>query len=307
MWYRDVPTENADELVKSIVYDSLNSMFTSAFNDLTESWDLGYDPAGSIADLDRAFSVLMKMPGWERFKNTAATGRVKYYLDARGNGISTEKFTTLYGEYRDIDASESLNSTQKAHEWAVVLEDAVDDGYITEKQKDKLKEKMVFRYSFKAETQKFDTMIDAGIATDKAKYVVDLLDGVKGTGSWDIDKHEYSVRDIDRREAIAKANLSVQEKDTVMKSYMADYDPKDESPERTEVKYEYIREAMGLSAEEYAETYRAYLDERYKADKIAAIVDLGYDRAVATKLYYVYYGNQKKVPTVAWYEEKYGL
>lgn len=305
--YRDVPTENAEELVKSIVYDSLNSMFTSAFNDLTESWDLEYDPAGSIADLDCAFSVLMKTPGWERFKNTAATGRVKYYLDARGNGISTEKFTTLYGEYRDIDASESLNSTQKAHEWAVVLEDAVDDGYITEKQKDKLKEKMVFRYSFKAETQKFDTMIDAGIATDKAKYVVDLLDGVKGTGSWDIDKHEYSVRDIDRREAIANANLSAQEKDTVMKSYMADYDPKDESPERTEVKYEYIREAMGLTAEEYAETYRAYLDERYKADKIAAIVDLGYDRAVATKLYYVYYGNQKKVPTVAWYEDKHGL
>ena len=64
---------------------------------------------------------------------------------------------------------------------------------------------------------------------------------------------------------------------------------------------------MGLSAEEYAETYRAYLDERYKDDKIAAIVDLGYDRAVAMKLYYVYYGNQKKVPTVAWYEDKHGL
>ena len=150
-------------------------------------------------------------------------------------------------------------------------------------------------------------MIDAGIATDKAKYVVDLLDGVKGTGSWDIDKHEYSVRDIDRREAIAKANLSVQEKDTVMKSYMADYDPKDESPERTEVKYEYIREEMGLSSEEYAETYRAYLDEPYKADKIAAIEALGYSKAVATKLYYVYYGNQSKVPTVAWYEDKHGL
>lgn len=135
-------------------------------------------PAGSIADLDRAFSVLMKTPGWERFKNTAATGRVKYYLDARGNGISTEKFTTLYGEYRDIDASESLNSTQKAHEWAVVLEDAVDDGYITEKQKDKLKEKMVFRYSFKAETQKFDTMIDAGIT----RFSATPGEGVSSTG-----------------------------------------------------------------------------------------------------------------------------
>ena len=160
---------------------------------------------------------------------------------------------------------------------------------------------MVFRYSFKAETQKLDTMIDAGIAIDKAKYVVDLLDGITGTGSWDIDAKEYTVRDIDEREAIAKANLTEQEKDTVMKSYMPDY------PDRTEVKYEYIREVMGLSSEEYAETYRAYLDESYKADKIAAIVSLGYDRTVATKLYYVYYGNQKKVPTVAWYEDKHGL
>jgi len=300
--YRDVPTETAEELVKGIVNDSVTATFTNAFSDLTESWDFGYDAAGAKEGLVQAYEVYQKMPPDQRldFYNKA-TGRVKYYLDARKSGMNTEKFTTLYGEYRDIDASENLNSSQKAHEWATVLEEAVDEGYITEPQKDKMKENMVFRYSFKAETQKFDTMIDAGIATDKAKYVVDLLDGITGTGSWDIDAKEYTVRDIDKREAIAKANLTEQEKDTVMKSYMSDY------PDRTEVKYEYIREVMGLSSEEYAETYRAYLDEPYKADKIAAIVDLGYDRAVATKLYYVYYGNQKKVPTVAWYEDKHGL
>ena len=48
--------------------------------------------------------------------------------------------------------------------------------------------------------------VDAGIATDKAKYVVDLLDGITGTGSWDIDAKKYTVRDIDKREAIAKAS-----------------------------------------------------------------------------------------------------
>lgn len=307
--YRDVPTETAEELVKGIVNDSMAATFTNAFSDLTESWDFEYDAAGAKESLDQAYEVYQKMPQeqMDDFYNNAS-GRVKYYLDARQAGMDTEKFTTLYGEYRDIDASENLNSSQKAHEWAAVLEEAVDDRFITEAQKNKMRENMVFRYSFEAETQKFDTMIDAGIATNKAKYVVDLLDGITGTGSWDIDAKKYTVRDIDKREAIAKSlRLTEKEKDTVMKSYMADYDPKDESPERTEVKYEYIREAMGLTAEEYAETYRAYLDERYKADKIAAIVDLGYDRAVATKLYYVYYGNQKKVPTVAWYEDKHGL
>ena len=307
--YRDVPTETAEELVKGIVNDSMAATFTNAFSDLTESWDFEYDAAGAKKSLDQAYEAYQKMPQEQMddfYNNTS--GRVKYYLDARQAGMDTEKFTTLYGEYRDIDASENLNSSQKAHEWAAVLEEAVDDRFITEAQKNKMRENMVFRYSFEAETQKFDTMIDAGIATNKAKYVVDLLDGITGTGSWDIDAKKYTVRDVDKREAIAKSlRLTEKEKDTVMKSYMADYDPKDESPERTEVKYEYIREVMGLSAEEYAETYRAYLDERYKDDKIAAIVDLGYDRAVAAKLYYVYYGNQKKVPTVAWYEEKHGL
>ena len=49
------------------------------------------------------------MPSDQRidFYNNAA-GRVKYYLDARTSGMNTEKFTTLYGEYRDIDASEKL-------------------------------------------------------------------------------------------------------------------------------------------------------------------------------------------------------
>lgn len=306
--YRDIPTESTEDLIENIVNDSVTSAFTNAFADLTESLDFEYDTSNAMAALEQAYDVFQKMPAAQRvvFKNNTS-GRVKYYLEARASGMETEQFSTLYGEYRDIEASENLNSSQKAHEWATVLEDAVDDRYITERQKDTMKENMVFRYSFKAETQKFDTMIDAGIATEKAKYVVDLLDGVQGTGSWDIDAKEYTVRDIDKWEAIARANLTVQEKDTVMKSYMADYDPTDESPERSEVKYEYIREAMGLTAEEYAATYRAYLDERYKADKIDAIVALGYDRAVATKLYYVYYGNQKKVPTVAWYEEKHGL
>lgn len=300
--YRDVPAETSEEIVAGIVNDSISTLFTGAFSDLMDDHEFGYSAERAMADLNAAYTIYDNLPDVQKRKfREDASGRVKYFLEAKARDMDTQTFMDFYYEYQDINNSESLNATQKAHEWATVLEEGVDDGVITENQKNVMRRDMVFRYSFAAETQKFDTMIDAGVATDKAKYVVDLLDGITGTGSWDVDAKEYTVRDIDKREAIAKANLTEQEKDTVIKSYMSDY------PDRTEVKYEYIREEMGLSSEEYAETYRAYLDEPYKADKIAAIEALGYSKAVATKLYYVYYGNQSKVPTVAWYEDKHGL
>ena len=74
---------------------------------------------------------------------------------------------------------------------------------------------------------------------------------------------------------------------------MGDYDPKAESKEYTELKYNYIRYAMGLSPEEYAETYRAHLDNSRKADKIKAIMAMGYDKKTATELYNIYSSNNK--------------
>ena len=306
--FRDVPQETTEALIKKIVNDSVNASFTNAFSDLTESWDLEYDPADAITSLDQAYETYQGLPEKQRNDFLEFTsGRVKYYLDARDAGIDTEKFTTLYGEYRDIDASEGFNSTEKANEWAVILEESVDDGYITEAQKDVLKKDLVFRYSLVAETQKFDTMIDSGLKPFIADYVIDIVSDVKGTGSWDAETKKYKVRDIDKWKAIAESNLPDHEKDIAMKSFMPDYDPNATSPDRTEIKYEYAREVMGLSQEEYTETFRAYKDARYKADKIAAIQKLGYTRSVAEALYYLYYGNQKKIPSVVWYEEKHSL
>ena len=52
---------------------------------------------------------------------------------------------------------------------------------------------------------------------------------------------------------------------------------------------------------QYVETYRASLDNSKKAEKIAAIMDLGYDRKMATALYKLY---QRQTDVVAWYEGK---
>lgn len=122
---------------------------------------------------------------------------------------------------------------------------------------------------------------------------------VKGTGS------NGSIRDIDRREAIATTRgLSEKNIDAIMKCYMEDYDPENGKTATTELKYDYIRQELGLSPKQYAQTYRAHLDNSKKADKIAAMMELGYDKKTATALYNVYAGNSKgKAAYMSLYED----
>ena len=258
--FRDVPDEETGELVKGLVNDSIKSGFSSAFDGLSESWKFGYGDSGARTSMEQAYSVYSSLPDdVKKAFEAEQTGQVKYYLDARQSGVSTNDFIDLYQNYREIGEMD-MDTTEKAHEWAVVLEKAVDDGVITGKQKNVLREDMEFRYSMPAETVKFDTMISSGLSTDKAKHVVDLVGNVTGTGAWDDDTQKYTVRDIDVREAIATSDrLTVQEKDIAIKSYMPDYDPKAKSPQTAELKYDAIR-AMGFTPEEYASSYRTYLD-----------------------------------------------
>jgi hypothetical protein len=115
------------------------------------------------------------------------------------------------------------------------------------------------------------------------------VNNVKGSGK------NGTVRDIDKRQAIARTpGLTTSETDRLMNVYMPDYDPNDESPETTEFKYDYARQELGLSPQEYASTYRAYLDNSKKNQRIKAIQALGYDYSTAQKLYKLYNGGLKK-------------
>lgn len=137
-----------------------------------------------------------------------------------------------------------------------------------------------------------------GISHEDFLAAAKNVETVKGTGKYNADTGENSVRDIDKREAIAKTTgLSHQQIDIIMKAYMPDYDKTDEQPNKTELKYDYARKEMDMSAREYARTYRAYLDNEKKAEKIAAIQALGYDHATANRLYKLYAG---RVDVVAW-------
>lgn len=142
--------------------------------------------------------------------------------------------------------------------------------------------------------KKYIEVRDKGISHTDALSAIKNVATVKGTGSINKETGKPTVRDIDRRQAIANTTgLSEKEIDILMKAYMADYDPNDESPETTEFKYQYAREELGLSPKEYADTYRAYLDNSRKNQKIKAIRALGYDYKTANALYKLYYGRMK--------------
>ena len=141
--------------------------------------------------------------------------------------------------------------------------------------------------------KKYIEVRDKGISHANAIKAIKAVETVKGTGTVNKETGKKTVRDIDRRQAIAAAGLDEKTTDILMKAYMADYDPSDESPETTEFKYQYAREELGLSAKEYAATYRAYLDNSKKAQKIEAIRAMGYDYKTANALYKLYYGRMK--------------
>ena len=88
---------------------------------------------------------------------------------------------------------------------------------------------------------------------------------------------------------------------------MPDYDPIGNSTDTTEVKYDYIRQEMGLSAKKYVAAYQAYLDNDKKRNPtIAAIQEsLGCDYGTALKLYNVYDGEKwTKRTMLSWYEKQ---
>ena len=178
----------------------------------------------------------------------------------------------------------------KAQEWARTLGNAYESGQITKATHDALKDKMVFRQTFSIETEKFDAMTESGLSSDVADRIIKGLADLQGTGSVDKDTGEATVTNRDKWGYIAALDgLSDKEKDRVMLLYMPDYDPEAEKPNKTELKYAYLR-SKGYSAEQFTQTYNVTQEFTKKADMIAAWVALGYSREEAQMFYKLYKG-----------------
>lgn len=147
---------------------------------------------------------------------------------------------------------------------------------------------------FAGTTAKYIEAREKGIGHEEFVRAAETISRWEGTGS------NGAMRDIDKRQAIANTrDLTDDQIDTIMKVYMDDYDPENGKTEKTELKYDYIRQELGLTPKQYAMTYRAYLDKSKKGEQIKSIMKMGYNETTATKLWEVYKG---RTDVVSWYE-----
>lgn len=271
--------KDAKTVENSIMQDLVRSEFSKAFDTMEP------DALGQAYSIYESLGNAQK----QEFKNGTG-GRIGYYITARENGVSGETFASLYGVYKNLDDNSGMAGKDKAQEWARTLGNAYESGQITKAAHDALKDKMVFRQTFSIETEKFDAMTESGLSSDVADRIIKGLADLQGTGSVDKDTGEATVTNRDKWGYIAALDgLSDKEKDRVMLLYMPDYDPEAEKPNKTELKYAYLR-SKGYSAEQFTQTYGVTQEFTRKADMIAAWVALGYSNEEAQMFYKLYKG-----------------
>lgn len=271
--------KDAKTVENSIMQDLVRSEFSKAFDTMEP------DALGQAYSIYESLGNAQK----QEFKNGTG-GRIGYYITARENGVSGEAFASLYGVYKNLDDNSGMAGKDKAQEWARTLGNAYESGQITKAAHDALKDKMVFRQTFSIETEKFDAMTESGLSSDVADRIIKGLADLQGTGNVDKDTGEATVTNRDKWGYIAALDgLSDKEKDRVMLLYMPDYDPEAEKPNKTELKYAYLR-GRGYSAEQFTQTYGVTKEFTRKADMIAAWVALGYSNEEAQMFYKLYKG-----------------
>lgn len=296
-WMDDVFGGGSGEIVKKTV----NAGFSGALEDLNEARKAGWDTAKPMEALDSAYQTYTSMGDKSKGEFLeSCDSTVKTFITAKEKGVDTGTFANLYGEYKRIVDTDAT-SGDKALEWSNTLEKAVEDGTITKKQRDVFKDSMAFRYTMTAKTQKYDEMTENGISPDKAYSVEKLLDGITPLPG------NKTVSDSQKWGAIAGMNgLSDSDKDTAIKSYMTDYDPNAKSLVKTELKYDYARQELGLSPEQYVEAYKVSLSGK-KAEKIAEWESMGYSPETAKALYRLFNASGKtKINVVEWHEGQSG-
>lgn len=268
-----IAAEVRDEILNGVV----KTEFSNAFTSMEEE------------KLDKAYGLYQSLPFSRResFKRDNS-GRVGYYITAKEKGVSDKMFTSLYGTYKKLDGDKIMTDQQKAQEWSRTLAKAYEGGKITKTAHDALKEEMAIWQHFPVDTVKFDAMTESGLSSDVADRIIKGLADLQGTGSVNKDTGKATVTNRDKWGYIAALDgLSDKGKDRIMLLYMPDYNPDSGKPDKTELKYAYLR-SKGYSAEQFAQTYSVTQEFTKKADMIAAWVALGYSSEEAQMFYKLY-------------------
>lgn len=296
IWTQDI--EEGGE-IPAILNKVTESVFTDAFDSLTKDWDYGRDTAGSIADLERAYSVYDGMDAdvKDAFRENNG-GRIDDFLTAKENGVDTETFAGLYKQYKDLYNNKDLSTGDKANDWATVLAKAQKEGAISREAEAALKDSMGFRYSMEAKTEHLDELNSMGLSPDTSRFIVDTINNLTGTGGVDKQSGEKRVTNEDKYRMIASLNgkngLTTADIDKVMKEWMTDYDPTAKSPDKIELKYDYARKDMGLSPSQFAWAKTDYSKYSTKEDRERAWKNHGIPESKFKELHKLLGGSDKK-------------
>lgn len=148
------------------------------------------------------------------------------------------------------------------------------------------------------------------VSSDTLKYIEARKAGATTQNYLDITRNVGNLgsnaKAADKYAAVAKTTgISDSAKDAMVKAYMTDYDPNAKSPNTTELKYDYAREELGLTAEEFAQVYRISAEDSKKAEKYEKWKNQGYSPAECDALWALFEDSgKKKTDVVAWHNSK---
>ena len=146
-----------------------------------------------------------------------------------------------------------------------------------------------------SDTAKYLEVRQKGVTTEQYLRTTQKLDGLK------VQPTYGGIRPAQQWQAIADmVGMSDSAKDTLMKAYMEDYDPNVKGSDTVELKYDYARQELDMSASEFALAYDIYSHEKHvggdgTADRTRERMEreLGITKAEAKQLYKLYGGYWK--------------
>ena len=259
----------------AILRHHVASIISDAFTSLTDAWKNGTSADASVSKLNEVYDTLQALPTKTRAAITKElTGRQAAFVEAKKAGLTTESFTDLYRQYRDIEAT-SKTASQKAQDWSHALELSRSKGQISTKQRDILKDKLYFADIIPQDADKYDRMVAAGIPAKKADYVTDLLANIPPEPGY------TTVRPIQQMEAIVSDRSLTSYTDDLLHVLLDD---------KADEQYDRSR-ALGLEADECVQLYRHYLDDRKKASFLTFCKnELSLSTSTAETLYKIWSG-----------------
>lgn len=153
--------------------------------------------------------------------------------------------------------------------------------------------KQQVRDGAEGDTAKYLEVRDAGVDTASYIKAVEAVKALKPEGEY------KAVRDGQRWEAALEGGATNEAKDALVKAYMDDYNPESSSPDKTELKYDYLRQELHRSPEDAIAIMRA---QGNKDEKMAKWAAMGYSPAECKILWNLL--KTGDIDVVSWHNSK---